>query len=167
MEIADERRRGTRVEHALPDFGYRLRRFRQVHGHANHLGAGLGQLDALLRRCRRIGRIRHRHRLHHDGSAAPDLDRSDANADGLVKPDTCHAVLRLYTPALRCPPSAIRRRPPGTGSGLGHCGAKQNLNSCSCAHGTRNSSLPFAVQSSSCAAGPTICARLVSYCIRI
>ena len=71
----------------LLDLGHRGRGFGQVDGDAHHLGAGLGELDALLRGGRRIGRVGHRHRLHDDRRAAADLDAADADADGLVKPD--------------------------------------------------------------------------------
>ena len=45
-----------------------------VHRDAHHLRPGLRQLDALLRRRARIGRVGHRHRLHDDRRAAADLD---------------------------------------------------------------------------------------------
>ena len=67
------------------DLGHRLRGFRQVDGHPHHLGAGFGQLDALLRGGRGIRRVGHRHRLHDDGRAAAHLDVADADAHGAVK----------------------------------------------------------------------------------
>ena len=85
VEVADERRRAAGVEHPLLDLGDRGRRFRQVDRDAHHLRSGLGQLDALLRRRRGVGRIGHRHRLDDDRRAAADLDAADADADGLVK----------------------------------------------------------------------------------
>ena len=66
------------------------RRFRQVDGHADHLRARLGQLDALPRRAVGIRRVGHRHRLDDDRRAAADLDGSDANADCPVKFEHCH-----------------------------------------------------------------------------
>ena len=73
------------VEHALLDLGNRGRRLGQVHGDAHHLRSGFGQLDALLRRRSRIGRVGHRHRLHDDRRAAADLDAADLHAHGLVQ----------------------------------------------------------------------------------
>ena len=67
-------------------------RFRHVHGDPHHLRAGLRQLDALLRGAGRVGRVRHRHRLHDDGRAAADLDGADPHADGPVELDSGHAV---------------------------------------------------------------------------
>ena len=78
------------VEHALLDLGHRRRGLGQVDGDAHHLGAGLGQLDALLRRRLRIRGVRHRHRLHDDGRAAADLDGADPDADGPMKLEDCH-----------------------------------------------------------------------------
>ena len=86
MEVADERRRAAGVEHPLLDLGHGRGGFGQVDGDAHHLGAGLGQLDALPRRRRGIGGVGHRHRLHDDGRAAADLDVADAHADGPVEP---------------------------------------------------------------------------------
>ena len=85
VEVADERRGAAGVEHPLLDLGDRGRRFRQVHRDAHQLRSSFGQLDALLRRRRRVGRIRHRHRLDDDRRAAADLDAADANTDGLVE----------------------------------------------------------------------------------
>ena len=48
--------------------------FGQIHRHAHELGSGLGQLDALLRRRARVGRVGHRHRLHDDRRSAAHLD---------------------------------------------------------------------------------------------
>ena len=90
MEVADERRGHAGVEHALLDFGDRRGRLGQVDGDAHHLGAGLGQLDALLRRRRGIGRVGHGHRLDDDRRAAADLDVADADADGLVELERGH-----------------------------------------------------------------------------
>ena len=61
MEVADERGTDAGIEHALLDLGYGGRRFRQVDGHADHLRAGLGELDALARGAGGIGRVSHRH----------------------------------------------------------------------------------------------------------
>ncbi len=47
----------------------------------------LGQLDALLRRRRRVRRIGHRHALDDDGRAAADLDGADADGHGTVEAD--------------------------------------------------------------------------------
>jgi hypothetical protein len=57
VEVADERRRAAGVEHALLDLGHGGRGFRHVHRDADHLGAGLGQLDALAGRRRGISRV--------------------------------------------------------------------------------------------------------------
>ena len=81
MEVADERSRHARVEHALLDLGDGRRGFRQVDGDAHHLGAGLCQLDALASCGLRIRGIRHRHRLHDDRRSTADLYRADANPD--------------------------------------------------------------------------------------
>ena len=92
VEVADERRGAAGVEHPLLDFGHRRRRLRQVDGDAHHLRSGLSQLDALLRRRRRVGGVGHRHRLDDDGRAAADLDAADADADGSVKLGCWHYV---------------------------------------------------------------------------
>ena len=85
MEVADERRRAAGVQHALLDLGHRLGGLRRVDGDADHLGAGLGQLDALPRRRLDVGRLGHRHALHDDGRAAADLDVADLDGHGVVK----------------------------------------------------------------------------------
>ena len=85
VEVADERRGDAGVEHAPLDLRDRRRGFRHVDGDADHLGAGLRQLDALLRGARGIRRVGHGHRLDDDGRAAADLDRTDADADSLVQ----------------------------------------------------------------------------------
>ena len=90
VEVADERRRHAGVEHAPLDLGDGRGGLGHVDGHAHHLGAGLGELDALLSRARGIGRVGHRHRLDHDGRAAADLDRTDPDADSLVELDCVH-----------------------------------------------------------------------------
>ena len=105
VEVADERRRAAGVEHPLLDLGHGRRRFGQVHRDAHHLRSGLGQLDALLRRGRRVGRVGHRHRLHDDRRAAADLDVADAHADGAVEAGGT-PWLRLQAPVYR---SAKRR----------------------------------------------------------
>ena len=79
------------VEHAPLDLGHRRGGFRHVDGDAHHLGAGLRQLDALLRGRRRIRRVGHRHRLDDDRGAAANLDRADADADSLVELYRSHA----------------------------------------------------------------------------
>ena len=78
------------VEHALLDLGHGRRRFGQVDRDPHHLGAGLGQLDALLRGARGVGGVGHRHRLDDDRRAAADLDGADAHADGPVQFEDCH-----------------------------------------------------------------------------
>ncbi len=72
MKVANQRRRAAGVHHALLDFGDGGGRFGDVDGDAHHLGAGLPQLDALLRRSRRIRGIGHRHRLDDDWGAPAD-----------------------------------------------------------------------------------------------
>ena len=78
VEVADQRGSAAGVEHPLLDFGDGGGRFRQVHRDAHHLRSRFGQLDALLRGRRRIGGVRHRHRLDDDGRAAADLDGAGA-----------------------------------------------------------------------------------------
>ncbi len=93
VEIADERRRAARVEHALPDFGHRGRGFGQIHGDADHFRSGFRQLDALRRGGARISGVGHRHRLDDDRRAAADLDDragADFDANCLVEPDRFH-----------------------------------------------------------------------------
>ena len=85
VEVADERRRAARVEHALLDFGDRGCGLGQVDGDAHHLRPRLRQLDALCGRRLRIRRIRHRHRLDDDRRTAADLDVADTDADGFVE----------------------------------------------------------------------------------
>ena len=75
VEVADERRGAAGVEHPLLDFGNRGGRLRQVHRDAHHLRSGFGQLDALLRRRRRIRRVGHRHRLDDEGAPPPTWTR--------------------------------------------------------------------------------------------
>ena len=48
---------------------------------------GLGELDALPRRSRRVRRVRHRHALDDDRRAATDLDGADLDGSGLVQAD--------------------------------------------------------------------------------
>ena len=91
VKVADQRRGHAGVEHPLLDLGHGRRRFRQVDGDPHHLGARLGQLDALPRRSGRVRRVRHRHRLDDDGRAAANLNRADANADSLVELDRSHS----------------------------------------------------------------------------
>ena len=86
VEVADERCGAAGVEHPLLDLGDGGSRFRQVDRDAHEFGPGLGQLDALLRRGGRVGRVGHRHRLDHDGRAAANLHVADLDADGLVEP---------------------------------------------------------------------------------
>ncbi len=87
VEIADQRRRATGVEHALLDLGHSRRRLGDVDGDPHHLRAGFRELDALCRRRARVRRIGHRHRLDDDRRAAADLDAADFHADGLVELD--------------------------------------------------------------------------------
>ena len=47
MEVADERCRHAGGDHALLDFRHCRRGFGRVDRHAHHLGASLGELDAL------------------------------------------------------------------------------------------------------------------------
>ena len=72
--------------------GTACRGFGHVDRDPHHLRSRFGQLDALLRRRRRIRRVGHRHRLHDDGRAAADLDGADADADGLVQLQDGHGV---------------------------------------------------------------------------
>ena len=100
VEVADKRGGDAGVEHALLDLGHGLRGFGQVDRHAHHLRPGLGQLDALLGGAGGIRRVGHRHRLDDDRRAAADLDRADADADGLVQLDDSHGAKhgRSYHP---------------------------------------------------------------------
>ena len=84
VKVADQRRRAAGVEHAALDLGHRRRGFGQVDGDAHHLRARLPQLDALLRRRRRIRRVGHGHRLHDDRRAATHGDVADLHADGAM-----------------------------------------------------------------------------------
>ena len=61
VEVADEGGRHARVEHSLLDFRDRCCRLGKVDGDAHHLGARLGQLDALRGRRRCVGGVRHGH----------------------------------------------------------------------------------------------------------
>ena len=90
VEVADERGRHAGIEHAPLDLGHRCRGFRQVDSHADHLRAGLRQLDALPGRALRIRCVRHRHRLDDDRRAAADLDGPDADPDRSMKFEDCH-----------------------------------------------------------------------------
>jgi hypothetical protein len=90
VEIADQRRRHPGVEHALPDLRDRRRSLGQIHGHPDHLRAGLGELDALLCRRRRIRGVGHRHRLHDHRRTAADLDGADSDADRPMNLENCH-----------------------------------------------------------------------------
>ncbi len=85
MEIADERRRDAGVHHALLDFRDRCGGVGQVHRHANHFGAGFGQLDALPGGRRGVRRVGDRHRLHDDWSATANLDRTHTDPDRSMK----------------------------------------------------------------------------------
>ena len=99
VEIADEWCRDPGVEHPALDFGNRCGRFRHVHSHPDHVRPGLGELDALLRGPRRIGGVRHGHRLDDDRRAAADLDGPDADANRFMKPQNCHGInTRSYHP---------------------------------------------------------------------
>jgi hypothetical protein len=93
VEVADQRRGDARVAHALLDLGDGGRSFRHVDRDADHLRSGLGELDALTRRRRRVGRVGHRHRLHDDGSAAADEDGADPHADRLVELHRGHVAI--------------------------------------------------------------------------
>ena len=86
VEVADERRGASGVEHPLLDLGDGGSRFRQVDRDAHEFGPGLGQFNTLLRRGGRVGRVGHRHRLDNDGRAATNLHVADFDADGLVEP---------------------------------------------------------------------------------
>ena len=90
MEVADERSGAAGLEHPLFDLGNRSGRIRQVDGHTHELGSGFGELDALLRRGARVGRIGHRHRLHDDRRTAANLDVTDLHAHSPVKPHLWH-----------------------------------------------------------------------------
>ena len=83
VEVADERRVASGVDHPLLDLGHRGGGLRQVDGDAHHFRSGFGQLDALRGRRARVGGIRHRHRLDDDGRAAADLNAADFHADRL------------------------------------------------------------------------------------
>jgi hypothetical protein len=96
VEIADERRRAPRVEHALLDLRHRGRRVGHVDGDADHVRARFRQFDALLRRATGVRRVGHRHRLHDDRRAAAHLHARDAvraadsYADRFVELDEGH-----------------------------------------------------------------------------
>jgi hypothetical protein len=84
VKISDEGGRDTRIEHPLLDGRHRCSRLGQVHRNAHELGTGLRQLDALARGRIDVGRIRVRHRLDGNRSAAADVNRPDFYADRLM-----------------------------------------------------------------------------------
>ena len=111
VEVADEGGRHARVEHPLFDFRDRCCRLGKVDGDAHHLGARLGQLDALRGRRRWVGGVGHGHRLNDDGSAASNLDGADTNPDRLVQLDHRHGQADFSIPAsgVRRPAFGVRR----------------------------------------------------------
>ena len=84
VKIADERSFAAGVEHALLDFGDGGGGFRNVHGDADHLRAGGGQLDALLHGGGDVGRVGIGHGLDDDGRAAADGHVADFHAMSLL-----------------------------------------------------------------------------------
>ena len=87
VEVADERRVTSAIEHALFDLGHGRSRFRCVDGDTHHLRSGLRQFHTLLGRGRRIRRVGHRHALNDNRGAAPDLYIAHPHAKRLVKPN--------------------------------------------------------------------------------
>ena len=67
----------ARVANPGHDLRDGCRRFAMVDGDADQLGASLGQLDDLLGRPYRIGRIGVGHGLNRDGVATADANPSD------------------------------------------------------------------------------------------
>ena len=95
VEVADERRVASGVDHPLLDLGHRRGRLRQVDGDAHHFRSGFGQLDTLNGRRARVGGVRHRHRLDDDGRAATHLNAPDFHADRFVEFEYRHRHGRL------------------------------------------------------------------------
>ena len=106
VEVADERRLASGVEHALLDFGHRRRGLGRVDRDAHHLGPGFRQLHALLRRGRRVAGVRHRHALDHDGSAAAHLDAADADGNGAMQPNRHNSTILAAPEPLTDRPTA-------------------------------------------------------------
>ena len=77
VEIADERRVASGVEHALLDLGDGGSRFGNVYGDAHHLRTCGGELEALLGGGRDVGGVGVGHRLDDDGRASADLDAAN------------------------------------------------------------------------------------------
>ncbi len=98
MEIANEGCVAPLIQHPLLDLGNRGGGLRGVDGDAHHLGSGRGELDALACRRRRVGGVRHRHRLHDDRGAAAHVDTPDAHADGLVNAERLHVQRESPSP---------------------------------------------------------------------
>jgi hypothetical protein len=90
VEVADQRRCDTGVEHALLDGRHGRRGLRQVHCNTHQLGTRLRQLDALRRRAADVRRVGVRHRLDGDRRPPADLNRPNPDADCLMKPDWQH-----------------------------------------------------------------------------
>ena len=103
MKVANQRSRTASVHHSLLDFGDGGGGFGDVDGDAHHLGAGLPELDALLRRSRRIRGLGHRHRLDDDWSAPADGEMAHANGH-------CAVTLREVNHSSFFQPSAINVR---------------------------------------------------------
>jgi hypothetical protein len=87
MEVADERRIASRVDHAPLDRRDCGRGFLGVDGDANQLRSRFRQFDALARGPFDIRGLCHCHRLHGNWRTAAYLHVADADAYGLVQPD--------------------------------------------------------------------------------
>ncbi len=84
VKVADERSFAAGVQHALLDFGHSGGGFGKIHGDADHLRAGGGQLDALLRGGGDVGGVGIGHGLNDDGRAAADGHVADLHAMSLL-----------------------------------------------------------------------------------
>jgi hypothetical protein len=105
VEIADERGAAAGIAHPLLDLGDRGRRFRQVTVHAHHLGTGFASSMHCRAVAAHVGRVGHRHRLHHDRGAAADEHVADAHANRLVQPNRSGHVTIPQCPSSR--PGAV------------------------------------------------------------
>ena len=101
VEVADERRLASGVEHPPLDLGHRGGGLGEIDRDPHHVGSGFGKLDALLSRGSRVGGIGHRHRLHDDRRAAANLDATDFHAHALVQPDYWHRFVMIASTAMR------------------------------------------------------------------
>jgi hypothetical protein len=77
VEVADQRHRRTEQREPVADPRHGGRRLGGVHRHAHELGAGAGELGALLHRAEHVGRVGVGHGLHDDRMTAADGDPAD------------------------------------------------------------------------------------------